>query len=248
MIKEKFISKEKINIVFILNENSNIESFEQYFDYISLYLNINIVFMNHEEIMKRLKESNLKFEFIVDFIFVDFIKDYENIFAWNLYSQMHDQNNDFKLILIKNKIENDDIKYFKNGADDIIYTNNEYYDDSHNYLKWKIFSLLRRKWDTSHKNTILNKNGIIIDLIKRVVVVNNKTIKITAREFEILAILVQKYYKDKKYISKNKLFKHIYGINNKINSRAIDQLIFKLKRKLGDNFFEINKYQGIKIS
>ena len=70
---------------------------------------------------------------------------------------------------------------------------------------------------------------------------------ITKKEFEVLSILVEEFHNENKFCSKNILFKKIYGVDNNMNSRVIDQIIFRLKKKFGSNFFEINN-KGIKIS
>ena len=70
---------------------------------------------------------------------------------------------------------------------------------------------------------------------------------ITKKEFEVLSILVEEFHNENKNKKKNILFKKIYGVDNNMNSRVIDQIIFRLKKKFGSNFFEINN-KGIKIS
>lgn len=246
MIQKEFINKKQINIIVVLNKNSNLELFQNIFDYISIYLKLNVMYIKNFD-TKKIQEVNDKLNEKIDFYFVDIIKEYEYIFSWNFYSKMHSFNNLFKLIIFKNQIDDDDIKYYKNGVDDIVYMSDKYYSDKEKYIKWKIFSLLRRKWDNYHKDTTLIRNGVIIDLIKRQVVVNNKNIKITNKEFEVLNILIIEFNKKNNFSSKNKLYKKIYGVENKENSRVIDQLIFRLKNKISNGFFEIDKRKGIRI-
>lgn len=250
MINNEFITKKQINIKVVLNCKSDINFFKKIFEYISTYLKMNVSYINNFNI-KNISELKIENDEKIDFYFVDFIKQYEYIFAWNFYSKLHSLNNDFKLVLVKDKIENEDIKYFKNGADDIVYYNLGYHqnkDDQEKYLKWKFFSILRRQWDSSHNELILIRNGVIIDLIKRKVIVNTKEIKITTKEFEVLNILISELNQKNNFISKQKLFKKIYGIENDKNSRNIDQLIFRLKNKFNPGFFEINKNKGIRIA
>lgn len=247
MIQKEFINKKQINIIVVLNKNSNLELFQNIFDYISIYLKLNVMYIKNFD-TKKIQEVNDKLNEKIDFYFVDIIKEYEYIFSWNFYSKMHSFNNLFKLIIFKNQIDDDDIKYYKNGVDDIVYMSDKYYSDKEKYIKWKIFSLLRRKWDNYHKDTTLIRNGVIIDLIKRQVVVNNKNIKITNKEFEVLNILIIEFNKKNNFSSKNKLYKKIYGVENKENSRVIDQLIFRLKNKISNGFFEIDKRKGIRIA
>ncbi len=250
MIQNKYITTKKINIKVVLNPDSNIDFFNLIFDYISDYLNINVSYIKHFSV-KNLDSIKIDNDEKIDFYFVDFIKAYEYIFAWNFYSKLHELNNSFQLVLFKEKIENDDVQYFKNGADNIIYLSNEYYDSQENkekYLKWKLFSILRRKWDDSHSQLVLIHNGVIVDLIKRKVIINNKEVKMTNKELEVLSILMKEFFKKNNFVSKKKIFKKIYGIDNDQKSRVVDQIIFKLKNKLPANFLEINKHKGIKIA
>ncbi len=250
MIQNKFITTKKLNIKVVLNPTSNIELFQKLFDYISDYLNINVSYIQNFSIkdLENLSINNIE---KIDFFFVDFIKSYEYIFAWNFYSKLHELNANFQLVLFKDKIDNNDIQYFKNGADNIIYISDDYYDSEENkekYLRWKLFSILRRKWDDSHSKLVLIHNGVIIDLIKRKVVVNNKEVNMTNKGFQILEILMKEFFGKKNFVSKDRIFKKIYGIDNKQKSRVVDQMIFQLKNKLPDNFLEIDKHKGIKIA
>lgn len=245
MISNKFISKDKINIKVVLHSDSNKELFENIFNYIKEYLNIKVVFIEEKDILNN--TDQLITNEVIDFYFIDFLKEYEYIFSWNFYSKIHKLNSDFKLVLFKKDIESNDVKYFKNGADDIIYTNKKYYPQYEDYIKWKIFSLLRRKWNVYHSKLVLIRNGFVIDLLKRKVIKNNVDMSITKKEFEVLSILVEEFHNENKFCSKNILFKKIYGVDNNMNSRVIDQIIFRLKKKFGSNFFEINN-KGIKIS
>lgn len=248
MIEKKYISNKKINIKIVLHKNSNKELFENIFDYISNWLNLSITYIEDFSNDKNIELTKIENEKI-DFFFIDFQKKFEYIFAWNFYAKMHENNKNFKLILIKNTIEYDDIRYFKNGADDIIYINPDFYNDySFEFLKWKFFSLLRRKWDYSKTVHTLIKNGVIIDLIKRHVIINNKEINITKKEFDVLGILVEEFNNKNNFLTKNKLFKKIYKVENKGNSRVIDQVIFRLKNKFPNDFFLIDKRKGIKIN
>lgn len=84
---------------------------------------------------KKIQEVNDKLNEKIDFYFVDIIKEYEYIFSWNFYSKMYSFNNLFKLIIFKNQIDDDDIKYYKNGVDDIVYMSDKYYSDKEKYIK-----------------------------------------------------------------------------------------------------------------
>lgn len=229
-------NNEIIKISIILNRNSDVIFFKNLFSWINQYLNIDVNYIND------FNKSKLdEIDSSVDFCFVHFIPDYEPLFAWNFYSTIHEINKKFKMIFILNEFSKTDFNLFKNGGDDIIYMDNDF-----QFIKWKFFSLLRRKWDESNTKFTLIRNGVVIDLIKRKVIKNNKEINITKKEFQLLAILVEEFNSKRSFTTKQKIYKSIYKDNNIDNSRVVDQLIFRLKNKLGKDFISIEK-KGIRI-
>ena len=229
--------KEKIKIKIVLNQESNKELFEKIFTWSSDYLELDVSYIDNIENIKDIKKiiSN------VDFCFIHFYPRYNKLFAWEFYSWMHDINTKFKMIFVVDQFSEEDFQLFKNGGDDIIYL-----DRSFENLKWKFFSLLRRFWDTSHSKLTLIRNGVLVDLVKQKVIINDKEVNITKKEFQLLAILVEEYNTTQEIISKQKLYRMIYNDTHYDNTRVIDQLIFRLKRKLGTDFIKIEK-NGIRI-
>ena len=229
--------KEKIKIKIVLNQESNKELFEKIFTWSSDYLELDVSYIDNIENIKDIKKiiSN------VDFCFIHFYPQYNKLFAWEFYSWMHDINTKFKMIFVVDQFSEEDFQLFKNGGDDIIYL-----DRSFENLKWKFFSLLRRFWDTSHSKLTLIRNGVLVDLVKQKVIINDKEVNITKKEFQLLAILVEEYNTTQEIISKQKLYRMIYNDTHYDNTRVVDQLIFRLKRKLGTDFIKIEK-NGIRI-
>ena len=233
----ELVKKEKIKIKVILNQESNKEVFEKVFAWAEDYLELEITYIDNIENIKDIKKviSN------VDFCFIHFLSQYDKLFAWEFYSWMHDINSKFKMIFVVNQYSENDFQLFKNGADDIIYL-----DKNFENLKWKIFSLLRRFWDTSHSKFTLIRNGILVDLIKQKVIINEKEVNITKKEFQLLSILVEEFNTTQQIISKQKIYRILYNDTHYDNTRVVDQLIFRLKKKLGPDFIGIEK-NGIKI-
>lgn len=231
----------EININVILNEKSRCSFFEEIFNWAKTYININVSFIELNSTNDKNILNNIKTEDF-DFYFVDYMKKYSDFFSWDFYSSLHNKNKRFTLVMFLEEYRSDDFQIFKNGADDIIY-NNYNFDD----IKWKVFSLLRRHWSFIKKDKILIRNGVVIDLYKEKVITNNKEIHLTKKEMELLSILVDEFNKNhENFITKRECYKKIYNMKNHDNSRLIDQLIFRIKKKLGKNFFEINK-KGIRI-
>ena len=145
------------------------------------------------------------------------------------------------MVFLLNEIAETDFQFLKNGGDDIIYLNTDFEN-----LKWKFFSLLRRFWDTSHSKFVLIRNGILVDLIKQKVIINDEEVNITKKEFQLLSILVEEFNTNQQIISKHKIYRQLYNDTHSDNTRVVDQLIFRLKRKLGEGFIKIEK-NGIHI-
>lgn len=229
---------EIIKIKVILNPQSDKTIFENVFTWSQDYLQIDVQFIENVNNIKDLKKviSN------ADFCFVHLQNNSKNkLFAWDFYSWIHEINSKFKMVFLLNEVTETDFQFFKNGGDDIIYLNTDFEN-----LKWKFFSLLRRFWDTSHSKFILIRNGILVDLIKQKVIINDEEVNITKKEFQLLSILVEEFNTNQQIISKHKIYRQLYNDTHSDNTRVVDQLIFRLKRKLGEGFIKIEK-NGIHI-
>jgi DNA-binding response OmpR family regulator len=88
---------------------------------------------------------------------------------------------------------------------------------------------------TSSTNTvnpqILNFNGLHIDAASRSVSLNNKNIKLSSKEFEVLWVLAAQAGT---VISRDSLISQLRGFEYDGLDRSIDLRISKLRRKLGD--------------
>lgn len=230
--------KKNLEIKLFYNDQDKIDLIKKVFLDINFYFNFNIEYIfNFDKNIDDLKKIIIE----DDFCFVYYSDKFKNLFSWNFYSSIHETNKKFKLIFLLENYSDIDFMLFKNGIDDIIYLNRDY-----QYIKWKILSLLRRRWSDSHTKHILIHNGVIIDLIKRKVIVNNKDVNITKKEFELLTILVQNFNDTNELISKTKIYNEIYKDKKNDVSRIIDQLVFRLKQKLGKDFI-VSKKNSIKI-
>ena len=85
-----------------------------------------------------------------------------------------------------------------------------------------------------------------MDLIKQKVIINEKDVNITKKEFQLLSILVEEFNTTQQIISKQKIYRILYNDTHYDNTRVVDQLIFRLKKKLGPEFIGVEK-NGIKI-
>ncbi len=222
-----------LKILFISNKNTNKNEMNRLFEEAKLYLNISWKFLDIYT------KNDLKNIQSLDVMFIDFQVGYEKIFNWELYDTYHRINNEYLQVMVLDEFSKNDYWALKIGSDDIIYKK-----DGYEFLKWKIIAIFRRMWDTHHKKTTIIHKGLIIDNIRKNFFLNDNKIHLTKKEFELMALLMSKVGVG--FVTKRKIFKLLWNDSGDDYSRVVDQLIFKIKNKIGKEIFEINK-NGIKI-
>lgn len=172
----------------------------------------------------------------IDILFMQSHKQFEN-----QYYQMFSKNNqNFTYVVILNKPSPKDGEVYKKLADRIIYSGLG--DD---YLKWATIASLRRYWATHSKSSTIIYKNIIADFAENKFSINNKNIRLTTKEVDLLRY----FFKNKdSYISKERIFVDVWGYDGVDTSRSLDQMIFKLKKKIGKEYFSIVRGRGIKFS
>lgn len=222
-----------LNILYISNKNTNKDEINKLFEETKVYLNISWSFLDVET------KSDLKDFEALDVMFIDYQDGYEKIFNWELYDVYHKINKRYLQVMILNEFSKDDFWALKIGSDDIIYKT-----DGYNFLKWKIIAIFRRMWDSHSKKTTIIHKGMIIDNNKMNFMINQNKIHLTKKEFQLMSLLMSQIGVG--FITKRKIFKLLWSDNGEDYTRVVDQLIFKIKKKVGKEIFEINK-NGIKI-
>ena len=123
---------------------------------------------------------------------------------------------------------------FESGADDYVTK-----PIKPRILNSKVKALLRRfKTDFGQ---ILSFENLIIDSEKYVVKVNNKSINLPRKEFELLFLLASK---PGKVFKRDKIMESVWGTDIIVGDRTIDVHIRKLREKLGENLFRTIKGVG----
>lgn len=89
--------------------------------------------------------------------------------------------------------------------------------------------LLKRKTSEKEEDQTLNDSGIYIDTSKRLCLVDDENIILTATEFNLLTLLIQN---PEKVYSREKLITKIKGSEYPVTERAIDVQIVALRKKL----------------
>jgi len=131
---------------------------------------------------------------------------------------------DIPVIIISAKSEDQDIvKGLQLGAED--YLTKPF---SFKVLCTKIEKILSRL-EGSVKNKIIYQN-IIINIDKYEVFVDNKELKLTNKEFELLLLFIKK---PKVVFHRNQLLNTVWGYDTDIYTRTVDAHVSSLRKKLG---------------
>jgi two-component system phosphate regulon response regulator PhoB len=130
---------------------------------------------------------------------------------------------DIAVIILSAKSQESVItKLLSDGADDYIVK-----PFSVKVLIAKIKALLRR---IEKKNNILRYDGIELDLNTFSANLDNKTLDLTTKEFELLSLFLSN---PNKIFSREELFTKIWGYDNQVQTRTVDVHISSLRKKLG---------------
>lgn len=176
---------------------------------------------------------------VPDIMFIDFRDGYEKIFNWEYYDYCHRKNPIYLQVALLQEFSKDDYSLYKLGNDELIYKN-----DGYEFLKWKLIAMLRRSWDSHSKKTVIIYKGMILDNLKNVFYFNDLKIHLTKKELQLMNLLMSDVSGN--FISKQKIFQALWNDHGEDYTRVVDQIIFKIKKKVGKEVFEINK-RGIKI-
>ena len=123
---------------------------------------------------------------------------------------------------------------FESGADDYVTK-----PIKPRILNSKVKALLRRfKTDFGQ---ILSFENLVIDSERYIVKVNDKSINLPRKEFELLFLLASK---PGKVFKRDKIMESVWGTDIIVGDRTIDVHIRKLREKLGENLFRTIKGVG----
>lgn len=217
----------KLKILSLINGNYQKEWKEMSASW-SKYFELEHVVDKPKNVIKHLNDG-------VDILFMQAPKLFENKF----YQDFKKSNPTFTYVVIQNKPSAKDGEIYKKLADRIVYK-----DIDDDYLKWATIASLRRYWATHSKTSVVIHKNIIADFAENKFSINNKNIKLTTKEVDLLRFLLKNI---NKYLTKDKIFKEVWGYDEEDTTRTVDQMIFKLKKKIGADYFEIKRNKGIKF-
>lgn len=162
----------------------------------------------------------------------------EDAFQLEYYQIFQNNNEMFKYIVMKENLEPEtDVQIYKRLVDDIVYLKDE------RLFEWKTVAILRRFWNTASKDTTIIYKGIIADFIDHKFIVDRIEVSLTQKEEKLLRIFMTNIGK---FLNKRKLFKSIWGFEED-TTRVLDQIIFKLKKKIGKDLFYNSRTKGYKF-
>ncbi len=122
----------------------------------------------------------------------------------------------------------DKLQGFENGADDYV-TKPFFFDELHARMK----VIIKRMQQLSGEREVITIDDLVIDMKKREVFRANAPVKLTAREFEILAMLGEA---DGQTLSKKEILNRVWGNSFGTNTNTIEVFINLLRNKIDKNF------------
>lgn len=174
--------------------------------------------------------------FLNDQIDILFLDD-TSVFNLEYYQKFQTKNSTFSYIGVANKPSILDVQNFKLLVDMIVYTN-----ISFSFLKWSSIATLRRYWHSYSNQATIIYGNIIADFAENVFLINKKEVTLTKMEAKLLRIFMTNIGKT---LAKSEIFKTVWGYKDEDISRNFDQMFFKLKSKIGREYFQVKRNKGI---
>jgi len=138
-----------------------------------------------------------------------------------------ENNLDVPIIFLTAKTsENDLLTGFNVGGDDYITK-----PFSIKEVIVRIRAILKRGRTTEQPSTTLEHENMQVDVARKVVTIDQETVALTRKEFEILALLLRN---KGKFISRQEILDRIWSNDVIVTERNVDVNIARLRKKIGD--------------
>lgn len=129
------------------------------------------------------------------------------------------------IFLTARETENDMLTGFNVGADDYLIK-----PFSIKELVARIKAILRRGKAIESKPKVITYDSLSIDLERKLVTIKDKTVLLTRKEFDILAMLVSNAGK---YLSREEIMSQVWANDIIVTERNVDVNIARLRKKIG---------------
>lgn len=138
-----------------------------------------------------------------------------------------DDNNIPIIFLTAKNTENDMLTGFSAGGDD--YVSKPF---SVKELLARVKSVLKRTNSKKKSSqTLLQHEGLVVDILNNRVTINDVEISLTKKEFEILSLLLQT---SPNLYTRSEILNQVWGDNEFVLDRTVDVHITRLRKKLGE--------------
>lgn len=133
--------------------------------------------------------------------------------------------------------EGDRIEGFESGADDYVCK-----PFSPKELMLRVLVILKRVGDGDLDQTVLQVNGINLDVEHHSVRVHDKAVELTATEFRLLRLLMQELGKVQ---TRETLLQRVWNYENDMETRTVDTHMRRLREKLGEEGSGLETVRGV---
>ncbi len=133
--------------------------------------------------------------------------------------------------------EGDRIEGFESGADDYVCK-----PFSPKELMLRVLVILKRSGEGEDAPSVMNVNGISMDVEHHRVTVRGETIELTATEFRLLRLLMEQRGKVQ---TREVLLKKVWNYENDMETRTVDTHMRRLREKLGDEGSGLETVRGV---
>jgi two-component system, OmpR family, alkaline phosphatase synthesis response regulator PhoP len=161
--------------------------------------------------------------------------------GYQLFRIFREKNSNIPIIMLTAKSQmNDKLLGLQLGADDYI---TKPFHSTELLLRMKsIERRLQTHTLTETSANLLKVGSITLHIEERKVFVNDKEISLTYREFDLLKLFI---INKQRVFTRDELLTKIWGFEYMGNTRAVDIMIQRLRKKLGDDGNEIKTIYGV---
>ncbi|AKN33525.1 XRE family transcriptional regulator [Clostridium carboxidivorans P7] len=165
-----------------------------------------------------------------------------DISGHEVIQKFQEVNNDIPVIMVTAKSQiNDKLLGLQLGADDYI---TKPFNSTELILRIKAITkrITKKDREEVHKNNEINLGAIKVLKNERKVLVDGKEVNMTYKEFNTLLLMIENH---NKVFTRDELLEKVWGYEYEGNSRAVDILIQRLRKKLSPYSQSVKTIYGV---